>query len=85
MFDKEFYPTPLPVLDLMGIDAFNKVVLEPSAGKGDIVDYLKNNGAKSVLDFILHEPKELDKVAKQMATKTKIILDATIKKNSHCA
>lgn len=40
---------------------------------------------ESVLDFILPEPKELDKVAKQMATKTKIILDATIKKISHCA
>jgi len=49
MFDKEFYPTPLMVLDMMQINCIDKVVLEPSAGKGDIVDYLKYNGAKSVL------------------------------------
>ena len=68
MFDKEFYPTPLPVLDLMGIDAFNKVVLEPSAGKGDIVDYLKNNGAKSVLAF--EKNKDLAKI---VGTKAEVL------------
>lgn len=49
MFDKEFYPTPRHVLDRMGIDCNNKVVLEPSAGKGDIVDYCKEWGATDVL------------------------------------
>ncbi len=45
MFHSEFYPTPLSVLEVMGIDCVNKVVLEPHAGKGDIVDYCKKIGA----------------------------------------
>lgn len=49
MFDKEFYPTPKHVLDSMGIDCAGKICLEPSAGKGDIIDYLYNNNAKKVL------------------------------------
>lgn len=49
MFNKEFYPTPESVLEMMGIDCHNKTVLEPSAGKGDIVDYCKKWGAKEVL------------------------------------
>lgn len=48
MFDKEFYPTPQHVLELMQIDCVDKVVLEPSAGKGDIVDFL-NLTAKNVI------------------------------------
>lgn len=34
---------------LHGHDLYNKVVLEPSAGKGDMVDYAITSGAKSVL------------------------------------
>lgn len=34
---------------MMGIDCHNKVVLEPSAGKGNIVEWLHANGAASVL------------------------------------
>lgn len=49
MFDKEFYPTPRHVLDIMGIDCYGKTVLEPSAGKGDIVEYCKEWGALEVL------------------------------------
>jgi predicted RNA methylase len=51
MFNKDFYPTPKEVIQRMTFDCdFNgKVVLEPSAGKGDIVDYLKECGAKEVL------------------------------------
>jgi len=49
MFNKDFYPTPEHVLDSMGIDCNNKIVLEPSAGKGDIVDYIKKHGAKKVI------------------------------------
>lgn len=48
MFDKEFYPTPRNVIERMGIDCEGKTCLEPSAGKGDIVDYLKELGAKDV-------------------------------------
>lgn len=48
MFNKDFYPTPENVITQMisGIDFKNKYVLEPSAGKGNIIDYLLNQGAK---------------------------------------
>lgn len=49
MFDKEFFPTPESVCDLMGLHPFEKVIFEPSAGKGDIVDYLLKHGAKEVI------------------------------------
>lgn len=51
MFNKDFYPTPSYVIEqmLMGVDIQNKIILEPSAGKGNIVDYLQENGAKEVL------------------------------------
>lgn len=55
MFSKEFYPTPLHVLDMMGIECKNKVVLEPSAGKGNIIDYVKAHGAKNVIACELHD------------------------------
>jgi hypothetical protein len=53
MFDKEFYPTPETVIVTMleGIDIKDKIFLEPSAGKGNIVDYLQNKGAKQVLTY----------------------------------
>lgn len=54
MFNSEFYPTPESVLEMMGIDCINKTVLEPSAGKGDIVDYCKKWGAKEVLACEIH-------------------------------
>lgn len=51
MFNKDFYPTPADVIEQMlyGFDATGKVVLEPSAGKGDIVDALRLHGAKDVI------------------------------------
>lgn len=49
MFNKDFYPTPESVIELMGIDCEGKIVFEPSAGKGNIVDYLKRNGCAEVL------------------------------------
>lgn len=51
MFNKDFYPTPSDVIErmLMGVDIEDKVILEPSAGKGNIVDYLNANGAREVL------------------------------------
>ena len=47
MFDKEFYPTPVDVIEMMttGIDLHGKTVLEPSAGSGSIVDYCIGHGA----------------------------------------
>lgn len=49
IFNKDFYPTPVEVLDMMGFDASNKIVLEPSVGAGAIVDYLKAQGATKVI------------------------------------
>ena len=66
MFDKEFYPTPLHVLDMMQIDSNNKIVLEPSAGKGDIVDYVKNQGCKKVLAYETN--KDLRAILKDKCT-----------------
>lgn len=49
MLPKDFYPTPKEVLDkiIEGIDWRQiQSVLEPSAGKGDIVDYIKEKYEK---------------------------------------
>lgn len=56
MFNKDFYPTPPEVIAKMieGTDIDNKIILEPSAGKGNIIDYLKNLGAKSILSCELN-------------------------------
>ena len=53
MFDPDFYPTPAPVIEKM-LGAFNfrdrnsetviRNVLEPSAGKGDILDWIVERG-----------------------------------------
>jgi len=49
IFNLDFFPTPRHVLDMMQIDANNEIILEPSAGKGNIIDYVKERGAKDVL------------------------------------
>lgn len=41
IFHEDMYPTPSKVLDLMQIDCVGHTVLEPSAGKGNIITYLK--------------------------------------------
>lgn len=48
MFNVNFYPTPREVIERMcfGLDLYGKNVLEPSAGKGDIVSFAKELGAK---------------------------------------
>lgn len=50
MFSKNFYPTPqhLIVQMLEGFTIEGKTILEPSAGKSDIVTYLQDHGAKTV-------------------------------------
>ena len=47
MFTKNFYPTPLHLINLMveGFAIEGKRILEPSAGKADIVNYLIDHGA----------------------------------------
>jgi len=44
MFDKNFYPTPKTIIEKMigGRDLRGKTILEPSAGKGDILEYIEN-------------------------------------------
>lgn len=50
-YNADFYPTPVEVIErmMMDEDVAGKVVMEPSAGKGDIVDWLKRAGAKEVI------------------------------------
>lgn len=47
----DFYPTPTDVINTMmiGEDILGKTVLEPSAGSGNIVSWLKDNGAGEVI------------------------------------
>jgi len=47
----DFYPTPKEVIEqmMMGEDVAGKIILEPSAGSGNIVDWLKENGAAEVI------------------------------------
>lgn len=79
-----FYPTPLEVIEKMteGIVIKDKIFLEPSAGKGNIVDFLLMNGAKNVLSCENNE--DLKKI---LQTKCKILesdfLTLTSDKISH--
>jgi len=68
MFNSEFYPTPPAVIETMlqGETIENKTILEPSAGKGDIVDYLNEYGAKSVLTCEINT--DLQKILKSKST-----------------
>jgi hypothetical protein len=47
MFNQDFYPTPAAVIERMlgNTDLLGKHVLEPSAGKGDLIDALTDRGA----------------------------------------
>ncbi len=47
----DFYPTPVAVIEqmMMGEDFIGKTILEPSAGTGNIVDWLQKNGAREVI------------------------------------
>lgn len=49
--NSDFYPTPEEVINtmMMGENIIGKVILEPSAGSGNIVRWLKNNGAGEVI------------------------------------
>lgn len=51
MFNADFYPTPPEVIETMlqGFDIAGKTILEPSAGKGNIVDFCFGAGAAAVM------------------------------------
>lgn len=63
MFNPDFYPTPNDVIFSMleGVNINDKIILEPSAGKGDIMDFLNDNGAKEVLFCEVNE--DLQKIS----------------------
>lgn len=62
MFNADFYPTPCEVISYMlsPYELMGKTLLEPSSGKGDIIDYAKSRGAK-VLCCEINE--DLSKIA----------------------
>lgn len=82
MFDKDFYPTPKAVIEQMAIDCYDKVVLEPSAGSGNMVSWLKDNGAREVIACEKH-----DELRRIVATKCQVIehdfMNVTAEKVSH--
>lgn len=68
----DFYPTPTDVINTMmlGEDILGKTILEPSAGSGNIVSWLKENGAGEVIAC------EKDKVLQKLLTgKCELISD----------
>ena len=70
MFNKDFFPTPLEVIEQMaeGETFTGKVVFDPEGGKGDLVDYAVDAGAKEVISCEINE--DLKKI---LQTKCKVI------------
>lgn len=79
VFEEEFYPTPKEVIDrmMMGVNVSGKVVLEPSAGAGNIVDWLKEAGAREVLACEINQ--DLQKI---VSRKCNLICDDFLKLDS---
>lgn len=88
MFDKNFYPTPNEVISKMveGINFEFARVLEPSAGKGNILDYILENKYKytrrDIKDqlFTIEKNKELQFILKEKGYK--VIADDFLEYNS---
>lgn len=57
ILERDFYPTPVEVIEqmLQGHDVTGKVILEPSAGSGNIVGYLQKSMAKEVIACEINE------------------------------
>ena len=72
LFTESFYPTPSNIIELMleCESLQGKTILEPSAGKGDILDYCKDNGASSLLACEINENLKLI-----VKTKAELIAD----------
>lgn len=49
MFNRDFFPTPEQTADMMQLDVRGKVVLEPSAGSGNLIEYMRKAGVAEVL------------------------------------
>lgn len=65
IFNKDFYPTPVEVLQMMGFEPQGKTILEPSAGSGNIIDYCKDLGAHKVI--ACEKSEELASISKGKA------------------
>jgi hypothetical protein len=70
MFNRDFYPTPEKVIEemLKVSEVTNKIILEPSAGTGNIVDYCNKMGAKEVLTCEIN-----DKFRAVLAEKSNVV------------
>lgn len=70
MFNRDFYPTPEKVIEemLKISEVTNKIILEPSAGTGNIVDYCNKMGAKEVLTCEIN-----DKFRAVLAEKSNVV------------
>jgi len=55
MYHDELYPTPLHVLEIMQLDCVGKIVLDPHAGFGNILEYAKTIGAKEIIAIEINE------------------------------
>jgi hypothetical protein len=66
MFNSEFYPTPPEVIETMQIDCRDKVILEPHAGKGNIIDYCILHGAKQILSMEIN--KDLQEIVRRKSS-----------------
>ncbi len=69
IFNRDFYPTPTDVIQMMvgALDLNGKHVLEPSAGNGNIVEYVSSLGA------IVSSCEKQTDLAKVVATKSKFL------------
>lgn len=69
MFSSEFYPTPRHVIERMteGIELDSKVIYEPQAGSGNIVDYCTEFGAEVIASELHNDLRKI------IATKCKVI------------
>lgn len=79
MFNRDFYPTPDAVIErmLFPVDIRGKIILEPSAGKGNIVDHLQKNGAKEVIACELNSD-----LARIVSGKCRLLADDFLKVTS---
>lgn len=76
ILERDFYPTPEKVIEemLRGHNVDGKIILEPSAGSGNIVEYLQKNYAKEVIACETNE-----KLRRIVESKCRVIADDFLK------
>ena len=76
ILERDFYPTPEKVIEemLKGHNVDGKIILEPSAGSGNIVEYLQKNYAKEVIACETNE-----KLRRIVESKCRVIADDFLK------